>query len=266
MSSTADVDDDVISSLPDAVICHILSFLPTTESVATSILSKRWTDLWRSVPTINFMDMELDDLETCFLFNEFVYSVLLACNNSIKGFTLNIRYNGPDLCDLGFPNVIKWIKAVIQRGVECLDLKVNSIGLIKKLPVCILSCNTLAVLKFNRFLVADFSSVRLPSLKVLHLENVRFLNVRDFTLLLDGCPILEDLDACGIMLESEDSLTFQEGKSLSLSKLTRAEMFFCHFHFPLTALHNVEFLFIEIDKVCIWLWVCCYMVILMERR
>ncbi|AES73634.1 hypothetical protein MTR_3g106950 [Medicago truncatula] len=37
MSSTAAGDDnDVISSLPDAVLCHILSFLPT-------IVSKRWT-------------------------------------------------------------------------------------------------------------------------------------------------------------------------------------------------------------------------------
>lgn len=195
------------------------------------------------------MDLELNDLETCFYFNEFVYSVLLACNNPIKSFTLDIWYDDPDLHDLGFPNVIKWIKAVIQCGVECLDLKVNSLGLREKLPVCILSCNILVVLKIEQFLM-DFSFIRLPSLKVLHFSNVFFLNVRDFVLLLDGCPNLEDLEAFSIMLESKDSLTFQEGKSLSLSKLTRARMVIS-FHFPLTALHNVEFLSIEIDQVCI---------------
>jgi hypothetical protein len=82
MSSIA-YDDDIISTLPDAIICHILSFLPTKESVATSVLSKRWIHLWRSVPVLDFRDVKLDDRETYFCFNEFVFSVLLS-HNSIK--------------------------------------------------------------------------------------------------------------------------------------------------------------------------------------
>ncbi|KAK7272525.1 hypothetical protein RJT34_29178 [Clitoria ternatea] len=45
-----------ISNLPDDIICHILSFLSTTEVVATSILSTRWKSLWTLVPTLDFED------------------------------------------------------------------------------------------------------------------------------------------------------------------------------------------------------------------
>ncbi|KAM6576910.1 hypothetical protein CsatB_028747 [Cannabis sativa] len=49
-----DGDDDRILKLPDTLILHILSFLPTEEVVRTCILSKRWKLIWYSVPTIFF--------------------------------------------------------------------------------------------------------------------------------------------------------------------------------------------------------------------
>ncbi|KAM6576181.1 hypothetical protein CsatB_028018 [Cannabis sativa] len=47
-------DNDRISKLPDALIIHILSFLPTKDVVETCILSKRWKLVWYSVPTLFF--------------------------------------------------------------------------------------------------------------------------------------------------------------------------------------------------------------------
>ncbi|XP_060964999.1 F-box/LRR-repeat protein At3g58900-like [Cannabis sativa] len=47
-------DDDRISKLPDTLIHHILSFLPTQEVVRTCLLSKRWKLIWYLVPTIFF--------------------------------------------------------------------------------------------------------------------------------------------------------------------------------------------------------------------
>ncbi|KAK7256492.1 hypothetical protein RIF29_29943 [Crotalaria pallida] len=64
------LDTDMISSLPDEVICHILSFLPTENSVATSVLSKRWSPLWRSVPALNLGDKRIKGNESCRHFTE----------------------------------------------------------------------------------------------------------------------------------------------------------------------------------------------------
>ncbi|XP_062089017.1 F-box/LRR-repeat protein At3g26922-like [Humulus lupulus] len=54
------ITEDRISKLPDAVIVHILSFLPTVDVVRTCILSKRWKFMWYSVPVLFFSDATTD--------------------------------------------------------------------------------------------------------------------------------------------------------------------------------------------------------------
>ncbi|KAJ1430323.1 Leucine-rich repeat domain superfamily [Sesbania bispinosa] len=45
---------DFISRLPDEVLTSIISLLPIDEGVRTSILSKRWTSVWKKTPHLDF--------------------------------------------------------------------------------------------------------------------------------------------------------------------------------------------------------------------
>ncbi|KAG8378302.1 hypothetical protein BUALT_Bualt08G0123300 [Buddleja alternifolia] len=48
------IEEDRISNLPDAVLQHILGSIELKQAVQTSILSKRWKNLWSSLPDLDF--------------------------------------------------------------------------------------------------------------------------------------------------------------------------------------------------------------------
>ncbi|EFH38517.1 hypothetical protein ARALYDRAFT_921000 [Arabidopsis lyrata subsp. lyrata] len=45
---------DLISSLPDDILQHILSFIQTKIAIKTSLLSKRWRHVWCGTPSLSF--------------------------------------------------------------------------------------------------------------------------------------------------------------------------------------------------------------------
>jgi hypothetical protein len=45
---------DRISELPDPILEHILSFIPTKQTLQFSILSKRWQKVWALFPIPDF--------------------------------------------------------------------------------------------------------------------------------------------------------------------------------------------------------------------
>lgn len=47
---------DIISNLPESVLTHILSFLPTKYAVRTSVISTKWKDMWTKVTNLHFDD------------------------------------------------------------------------------------------------------------------------------------------------------------------------------------------------------------------
>ncbi|XP_058736894.1 F-box/FBD/LRR-repeat protein At5g53840-like [Vicia villosa] len=250
---------DRISTLPEAIICHILSFLQTKQSAATSILSKRWKNIWLSVPVLDFRPTRITDATTNFRFNDFVYSVFISRDPAlpIKSFSLHVKYKCGYINTTGFPLIpsfTKWLNYVLQRGVEHLTLDVATPGGLPLLPISIFTCRTLVVLHLTVFWVQySFSSVELPLLKTLNLEFITFPEDVDFMLLLDGCPILEKLFISNVFSNcQEDSLiSSNKWKNFSLGNLIVADVAdvdFSYFRFPFQALQNVRSLSIKIAK------------------
>ncbi|MCI04666.1 F-box/LRR-repeat protein, partial [Trifolium medium] len=107
---------DIISTLPDEILCHILSFLRTKEADATTILSRRWKHIWRSVPTL-FIDAEILNQNSNSAFIDFVNSVLFSrVASPIKSFHLNLSYD-EDSVECPIKNITNWVNFVVQRGV-----------------------------------------------------------------------------------------------------------------------------------------------------
>jgi hypothetical protein len=168
--STSASPTDTISTLPDEILCRILSFLTTKQSVSTTVLSKRWTHLCHHVPVLHFPDITINTVESNFRFNESVYSVLTSRNtvtasNFIDNFHLDIQYGNSHLAyDLGFPNITKWINLIVQRNLKFLHfnlrvpLPYNFVGYpyLPKLPVSIFTCSTLVSLNLRWFRVEGF--------------------------------------------------------------------------------------------------------------
>ena len=273
-------EGEMISSLPDVILIHILSLLTTKEAVATSVLSKRWIHLFLFVPNLHFTNINVDSVESTLLFNEFVYSILVSRDtvgsNLINSFRLDIGSDNPNLAYCyAFRSITKWVNLVVQRKLEHLRLHFLNLDVdlsdidnhfydididlylpkeFPKMPVSIFTCKTLVSLDLSWFRVEGFSfssdRFQFPSLKTLKLEHIRFLDVRDFMLLLAGCPILEDLQVSEALLSGhENPLTLQEFKTLTCPKLLRADVQICCHCFPVNALSTTKYLCINTLKV-----------------
>ncbi|RHN57224.1 putative F-box domain, FBD domain, leucine-rich repeat domain, L domain-containing protein [Medicago truncatula] len=257
--------EDRISNLPDDILCHILSFNPTKNAVTTSILSKRWTHLWRCVPILDFTDIKLRDCESILLFNQFVDYFMLSReatgNHSIDSFIVDVEYAASrnHVTSLSIPNLAKWVNLVVQRKVKNLHLLLNLLNdpippgfLLPKLPNTIFSCKTLVTLRLSWFHVKGFSfssvGFGFPLLKTLHLDRVMFVDEREILLLLDGCPVLQDFKSSDVYTSNvvtEESIN-QVFHNLSLSKLIRADIIDVNCDIPMKALFNSEFLRIQL--------------------
>ncbi|CAN6832189.1 unnamed protein product [Brassica oleracea] len=117
---------DRVSNLPDELLCHVLSFLPTKSAALTSVLSKRWFNLWKLVPNLDINDSlflhpqdgkgERQEIQRSFV--DFVDRVLAMQGDSpINNFSLK--------CITGrvHPDIVnRWICNVLKRGVSDLSL------------------------------------------------------------------------------------------------------------------------------------------------
>ncbi|WJX81665.1 hypothetical protein P8452_64515 [Trifolium repens] len=168
----AEIDDDRISVLPDAILSHIISLLPTEDSFDTCILSKRWRPLWRLDPSPNldkdywrFIKNGKDYSDFEVMVDVTINAHVVEKHTPIKSFRLRCDD------DVIYKRVaMEWLTAAAKRGMQYLDIHLSDM----KNRYCVLSVfgfRKLVVIKLKEVHVnVPSSDVDLPLLRILHMN------------------------------------------------------------------------------------------------
>ncbi|XP_052109172.1 F-box protein At4g09920-like [Arachis duranensis] len=194
---------DRISDLPDCILLHILSFLPTKTAFLTTVLSRRWTHLCHHLQHLHFDQNQFRNHNTWS--DSSAKKRFLAIVNWILS-----RHNAPPIrtfrltCDLNpsDESTLEWfIIKVLGPNLEELNLQLSSILCSVSrvaIPNGIFSCTSLVTLRLNGVHVripspsAPSCRYHLPSLKTLELYNVE-ISVGILEEILSHCTALETL-------------------------------------------------------------------------
>lgn len=165
---------DRISNLPDSLLCHILSFLPTKQSVATTILSTRWKPLWTVVPVLDFEDIKRqnqDDVAESndgMTFTHFVWRVY-ALRKPVHVKKLKLQFHNRSVVDPIY--VRTWISYAIGHHLE--ELRLYLLGNLSQpieLPQSFYNSESLKVLRLDGEVLLNCPSfVHFPNLEHLFL-------------------------------------------------------------------------------------------------
>ncbi|MBA0647375.1 hypothetical protein Goklo_015268, partial [Gossypium klotzschianum] len=189
--------EDRISSFPDYILCHILSFLPIKEAVRTSIISTKWRCLFSSISTIEFDHCLLSGLtdRNVDSFKNFVDRLLKFPDQvSLDCFRLSDGISSWNDEDHDF-DVSGWICAALCRGVKEIDLQLDNLG--DTLPALLFTCHSLLTLTLEAKCFQG-SKIEVPSdfclgnLKALYLTSLVLFG-DSIHRLISNCHVLEDL-------------------------------------------------------------------------
>lgn len=179
---------DKISDLPEDLLVHILSLLPTTYIVGTSGVSKRWKSLWKKVHKLRFNDRKFSGKK----YESFLHYVekFLLLHKAPTLVSLKLRV-GPQCTadDIGL-----WIKLALDRNIRELIIKHYSHYGHIRLSRRLCASKTLVVLKLKNTILGDISFPPcFSSLRTLHLRYVEYSGDESVRNLLSGCPLLQNL-------------------------------------------------------------------------
>lgn len=192
MMGSGVLEVDGISTLPEPILHHILSFLPFKEVAQTCLLSKRWKQVWQTFPDVEVGGMFTNPRKS----KEILTSLEPALLNrqrkmiSIKKFSLELDLiNSPENASLAgrclglaIKSEVKELVLVHWRSERC------------NLPEIIFYTESLHVLELS------YCKLQQPS------ENVKLFSLRKLALrevcaddqviasLISGCPLIEYLE------------------------------------------------------------------------
>ncbi|KAK7260166.1 hypothetical protein RIF29_25985 [Crotalaria pallida] len=202
---------DRISNLPDSILCHILSFVPTLTAVTTSLLSRRWRHLWKYLQVFSFhdpsetpqdFDVTYDDdpFGTLDGFVGFVNTVLaLRRSPDIREFRLSCGYWFAVTISTA-DCVNKWIRDAVGPHLQELHFSIDdspNADIFTLLPLSVFTCSGLVTLSLMGAICVEKLSTLLDLPKfgfLLHLSvTVPHVNLEFMVNLLKNFDMLQVL-------------------------------------------------------------------------
>ncbi|XP_018462544.2 putative F-box/LRR-repeat protein At3g28410 [Raphanus sativus] len=198
---------DCISSMPDVILHHILSFIPIGLAIRSSALSRRWRHVWCETPRLDFRGYH--PMASVRDINQTVASYKAP---KITSFHFCVHVWVPELV----PQINSWIEFAVSRNVEQLFLsfgcRVNHRTY--RFPNSFYRSSSLENLRLD-FITIPGCTVSWKSLRSLTLDYC----LQSLDDVLSGCPVLETLSlgySGGV-----HRLDLSKSPTLTILKITR---------------------------------------------
>ncbi|XP_073133886.1 F-box/FBD/LRR-repeat protein At4g26340-like [Henckelia pumila] len=234
---------DIISSLPDPILCHILSFLGTKSYVRTSVLARRWRLLWTSVQNLRFEEEYYGYRSKRRMgFADIIYRMLLFHDGAIDSLSIRVPYD-----DINHYQIDAWISTAFARNLRVLHLsELDDV----RLPERCFKCKSLVEMTIENCTISvKPGAVRLPKLKKLHLLYNYYEDDGSLPNLVSWCLALEDL----VIERHGNECFFRHLCSPTLKSLVLTSVAECynrdHQHMLVLDVPAIQYLRIE-DNIC----------------
>ncbi|CAL5187266.1 unnamed protein product [Lathyrus oleraceus] len=199
---------DMISTLHESILGHILSFIPIIDAVRTSVLSRRWIEVWTSITSLKLDDslLHYDKKLQKQQFVNFVEKVLFhLSNSSIQSFSLCLTSYQYDAS-----LITSWISFILERRVQKLHIQyADKVFLSSNL---LFSCNSLVELVLQMKCTLSLPiSASLPNIQKFSISGIKLVSdssdfSKDITL---SFPILKVFEARGCEWSTTQNISLQ---------------------------------------------------------
>ncbi|KAK9285578.1 hypothetical protein L1049_024773 [Liquidambar formosana] len=195
-----------LNDCPEDVLLHILSFLPTIDAVRTSLLSRKWRNLWSSIPSLYFsydlFPPSSSPSATCRSFADSVDRTLILRYPHSPILKLRLDFDFKDY--LYTSHIDSWIRYAINHNAVELDLDffidrkyhtVETQHFSYDFPFAALRTGRVRVLKLchcDLYLPNNMPTEPFPSLRSIFLDQIPLTDEMVSDLII-GCPNLESL-------------------------------------------------------------------------
>jgi hypothetical protein len=183
---------DMISDLPESVLCYILSFLRTEEAVRTSVLATKWRYLWTHLSVYNFerCSVSKPNHKPADCIVDLVNELFHKSNRlEIERLCITLKGNIVDA-----KKVSSLLSSAMMHNVHDLQLYLEPRNCRFVLPNSFSASKSLNKLYIEfGFLDVIPDGICFPSLKTLYISHLTFTNEKSAQRLLSGCPVLQEL-------------------------------------------------------------------------